>query len=292
MRLKRRIIGAGLALGFALAWTAMLVSAVGAQDTVVMMPEQSAAKAKAVIAQSIAAMGGPAYLNVHDVTYEGRLSQFGHSGELNGFEKFLDFEVPPEKDRQENLPKRNLIEVFNGKEGWLLDRGGVQEEGEEAIARFQEDQKKDIDNILRHRILEKDMSFHYAGPDVVDMKEVEWVELTDSDDRTIRIAFAKGTHLPVRKIVTVRDPRTRLRTEELEYYSNYHPIQGVTTPFQITREKNDIKVYQVFFDKISFNTNPAPEMFTKQSLDERWQKVGKSEIKKEERQKARDNEKN
>ncbi len=292
MRLKRRIIGAGLALGFALAWTAMLVSAAGAQDTVVMMPEQSAAKAKAVIAQSIAAMGGPAYLNVHDVTYEGRLSQFGHSGELNGFEKFLDFEVPPEKDRQENLPKRNLIEVFNGKEGWLLDRGGVQEEGEEAIARFQEDQKKDIDNILRHRILEKDMSFHYAGPDVVDMKEVEWVELTDSDDRTIRIAFAKGTHLPVRKIVTVRDARTRLRTEELEYYSNYHPIQGVTTPFQITREKNDIKVYQVFFDKISFNTNPAPEMFTKQSLDERWQKVGKSEIKKEERQKARDNCKN
>ena len=292
MRLKRRIIGAGLALGFALAWTAMLVSAAGAQDTVVMMPEQSAAKAKAVIAQSIAAMGGPAYLNVHDVTYEGRLSQFGHSGELNGFEKFLDFEVPPEKDRQENLPKRNLIEVFNGKEGWLLDRGGGQEEGEEAIARFQEDQKKDIDNILRHRILEKDMSFHYAGPDVVDMKEVEWVELTDSDDRTIRIAFAKGTHLPVRKIVTVRDARTRLRTEELEYYSNYHPIQGVTTPFQITREKNDIKVYQVFFDKISFNTNPAPEMFTKQSLDERWQKVGKSEIKKEERQKARDNCKN
>jgi hypothetical protein len=124
------------------------------------------------------------------------------------------------------------------------------------------------------------------------MKEVEWVELTDSEDRTIRIAFANGTHLPVRKIVTVRDPRTRLRTEELEYYSNYHPIQGVTTPFQITRERNGIKVYQVFFDKITFNANPAPELFTKQSLDERWQKVGKSQIKKEERQKARDNCKN
>jgi hypothetical protein len=292
VRLKRLAIGAGLALGFSLALAAALVSAAGAQDTVVMMPEQSAAKAKEVIAKSIAAMGGPAYVGVHDTTYEGRLSQFGHSGELNGFEKFLDFEVPPDKDRQENLPKRNLIEVFNGKEGWLLDRGGVQEEGEDAIGRFQEDQKKDIDNILRRRILEKDMSFHYAGPDVVDMKEVEWVELTDSDDRTIRIAFAKGTHLPVRKIVTVRDPRTRLRTEELEYYSNYHPIQGVTTPFQITRERNGIKVYQVFFDKITFNSNPAPDLFTKQSLEDRWQKVGKSEIKKQERQKARDNDKN
>jgi hypothetical protein len=66
----------------------------------------------------------------------------------------------------------------------------------------------------------------------------------------------------------------------------------VTTPFQITRERNGIKVYQVFFDKITFNSNPAPDLFTKQSLEDRWQKVGKSEIKKQERQKARDNDKN
>jgi hypothetical protein len=33
-------------------------------------------------------------------------------------------------------------------------------------------------------------------------------------------------------------------------------------------------------------------LFTKQSLEDRWQKVGKSEIKKQERQKARDNDKN
>lgn len=288
MRLKRQSICAGLALALA----AGLVSAAGAQDTAVMMPEQSAAKAKEVIEQSIAAMGGPAYLEVRDITYQGRLSQFGHSGELNGFEKFLDYEVPPDKDRQENLPKRNLIEIYNGKEGWLLDRGGVQEAGQDSIERFQEDQKKDLDNILRHRIHEKDMSFHYAGPDVVDLKEAEWVELVDGEDRTIRIAFSKGTHLPLRKIVTVRDPHSRLRTEEIEYYSNYHPIQGVTTPFQITRERNETKIYQVFFDKISFNTTPDPNLFTKQSLDDRWAKVGKSEIKKQERQKARDEEKN
>jgi hypothetical protein len=48
----------------------------------------------------------------------------------------------------------------------------------------------------------------------------------------------------------------------------------------------------VFFDKISFNTTPDPNLFTKQSLDDRWAKVGKSEIKKQERQKARDEEKN
>ena len=78
-----------------------------AQDDTVLLPEQSAAKAKAILEQAINALGGPTYLNVHDVTCIGRLSQFGHSGELNGFEHFIDYAQPPFKDRTENLPKRN-----------------------------------------------------------------------------------------------------------------------------------------------------------------------------------------
>ncbi len=271
------------------------MGAAWAQDTAVLMPEQSAAKAKQILQQAVEAMGASAYLNVKDITCTGRLSQFGHSGELNGFEKFIDYNKLPDKDRTENLPKRNLIEIFNGKEGWILDRGGVEEAAEDSIAQFQEDQKKDIDNVLRHRIHESDMVFRYSGPDVVDLKEVDWVELVDSEDRTIRIAIAQSTHLPIRKIVVTRDPSTHLRSEEIEYYSNYHPIEGVMTPFQITRERNNIKVYQVFFDSCKYNTAIADSLFTKQSLDERWSQVGKKEIKKrakeEQKEKAQEKDK-
>ena len=91
-----------------------------AQDSEVMMPAQSSAKAKEILQQAIQALGGDAYLNVHDLTCTGRLSQFGHSGELNGFEHFIDYTIPtlPIKDRLENLPKRNIIEVKNGNKGW------------------------------------------------------------------------------------------------------------------------------------------------------------------------------
>ncbi len=278
---------AGLA---AIIFTAFLLAttrSARAQDTAVLMPEQSAAKAKELIQQAVEALGGNAYLGVHDVTCTGRLSQFGHSGELNGYEKFIDYAKPPDKDRTENLPKRNLIDVFSGKEGWILDRGGVQEAPQDSLAQFQEDQKKDIDNILRNRIHEPGMIFRYAGPDVVDLKEADWVELVDSDNRTIRIAFARSTHLPIRKVVVIRDPNSRLRTEELEYYSNYHPADGVMTPFQITRERNGLKVYQVFFNECKYNTGLTDSLFTKQSLDERWAKVGKKEIKKKAKEKDR-----
>jgi hypothetical protein len=263
-----------------------------AQDDSVLLPEQSAAKAKAILQQAIDALGGPAYLNVHDVTCEGRLSQFGHSGELNGFGHFADYAQPPLKDRTENLPKRNIISVFNGDKGWELDRGGVSEATITDLATFQEDTKKDIDNILRSRIHEPGMIFRYGGLDVVDYQESDWVELVDSDNRTFRIAIARTTHLPVRKVVDTRNANTRMRTEEVEYYSNYHPINGIQTPYQITRERNGIKVYQVFFDKYAYNTSLPDSLFTKESLEERWEKVGKKEKKPKDNSNNKNNDKN
>ena len=247
------------------------------QETTVLMPEQSAAKAKELMHRAADALGGAAYMNVHDVACTAKLSQFGHSGELNGYAKIEDYQIVPGKDRTENIPKRNLITVIDGDKGWELDRGGVSDAPITTISQFQDDQKKDIDNILRNRINEKDMIFRYTGTDIVDLRPVDWVELVDSDNRTIRIAFSQATHLPVRKVVTTRDPNTRLRSEETEYYSNYQPMGGVQTPLQITRERNNIKVYQVFFDRCEYNTGLSPSLFTKESLDERWAKIGKKQ---------------
>jgi outer membrane lipoprotein-sorting protein len=269
-----------------------LPSLASAQDQDILSPDQSSAKAKQILQQAIAGLGGPAYLNVKDITCEARLGQFGHSGEMNGYAKIIDIAKPPSKDRTENLPKRNIITVSNGDKGWNLDRGGVSEATITDIATFQEDVKKDIDNLLRNRIHEPGMIFRYGGLDVVDYEEADWVELVDSENRTFRLAIARGTHLPIRKVVDTRDANTRMRSEEIEYYSNYHPINGVQTPFQITRERNGIKIYQVFFDKFEINTGVADSLFTKESLEERWEKVGKKEKKPKDKPSDKNNDKN
>ena len=280
MRMISRVIVVSVLLAAGVLPVSLCAFAQSPQD---MMPAESAAKAKEILQAAIQALGGNAYLNLRDSTCEGRLSQFGHSGELSGFEKFVDYTIPPFKDRTENLPKRNIIEVMNGDKGWTLDRGGVSEATGSDVARFEEDTKKDLDYILRSRIKEPNMIFRYAGPDIVDLRQVDWVELVDSDNRTIRIAFSQSTHLPVRKIVDTRDANTRMKTDEVEYYSNFHPINGIETPFQVTRERNHIKIYQVFFDKCEYNTNLSDSLFTKESLDERWEKVGKGARKKAEK---------
>lgn len=275
--MRRSILTAIVLAGI---WLAGAASAL-AQDDQFLMPEQSAAKAKQLLDQAIEALGGSTYLNLRDATCTGRLGTFDHSGELTGFGHFIDYTIPPFKERQENLPKRNIIEVYNGNKGWELDRGGVADAPQADLIDFQEGVKKDLDNILRHRIHEPDMTFRYGGPDVIDGWKADWVELVDSENRTIRIAFTSNTHLPIRKIVDTRDPKTRMKSQEIEYYSNYHPIDGIQTAFQITRERNGIKIFQAFFDKCDYNTNLSDSLFTKESLDQRWSQVGKKETEKQ-----------
>jgi len=265
----RGILSAAVLAGACLAGA----TSAAAQDDQFLMPEQSAAKARQILDQAVEALGGNAYLNVHDVTCTGRLGQFDHAGEVTGFGKFIDYSQPPFKERQENLPNKNIIQVYNGDKGWDLDRGGVSDAPKADVTDFKEEVQKDLDYILRQRSHEPGMVLRYAGPDVVDLKQAEWVEMVDSDNRTIRIAFADNTHLPIRKTVETRDPRMQRKTEEVEYYSNYHPIDGVQTPFQITRERNQIKIFQVFFDKCEYNTSVSDALFTKESLDQRWAQI-------------------
>lgn len=239
----------------------------------VLMPAESAAKAKALLNQAIQALGGDAYLNVKDVTCTARVSGFGHSGDLNGFGKEIEYAIPPDKERDENLPKRNIISINNGDKGWSLDRGGVSPASITDISTYQENVKKDPDNVLRHRIHEPNMIFRYGGIDIVDYMEADWVEMVDSDNRSFRMAIAKNTHLPIRFVVNTRDANTRMRSDETTYFSNYHPLQGIQTPFQITVDRNGMKSQQVFFDSCTYNTGLSPDLFTRESLEERWAKI-------------------
>jgi len=287
--MKRGIlIAAAILFGTALTITS---TAAAQDDDQFLMPDQSAAKAKDILKQAIAALGGDAYLNVKDVTCEGRIGTFDHSGQLTGFGHFIDYSIPPLKERQENLPKRNIVTIYNGDKGWELDRGGVSDAPRADLINFQATAKKDLDNLLRHRIHEPDMTFRYGGSDVIDGWPADWVELTDGQNQTIRIAFQTSSHLPVRKTAESNDPKTHYRMQETEYYSNYHPISGIQTAFQLARERNGIKIFQAFFDSCQYNTNVSDSLFTKESLDQRWAQVGKKEMEKEAKDKKKDKDK-
>jgi outer membrane lipoprotein-sorting protein len=250
-----------------------------------MMPEERTAKGKQVLEQLITALGGPTYLDIRESTCEGRLAQFGHSGELTGYTPFKVYWRYPDKNRTDFSKKGVIVNVYNGDRGWTLDRGGVSELSNAAVADFQEQAKRDINNLLRARLKEPGMTIRFGGTDVVDLRTVDWVELTDTEQRDFRLAVDRSTHFLVRSVVTLQDDTSPDRSVETRIYTNYQLMDGVQTPLQITLDRNGRRINQVFFQSCKYNPGFAEDFFTKAALDKRSSEVGvkksKAEKKKE-----------
>jgi hypothetical protein len=287
----RAVVCICLAVGLVCAcrWTA---SAHPAQE---MLPDESAAKAKQVLQQVIAALGGPAYLNVHDTQCDGRIAQYGTAGTLMDYTLFREQWLLPDKNRIEFFTKSEhdilgflvggddlfvthggaLVTVYNGNQGWMLDKSGVSDEPEDLIQNFNDGLKTDMDHMLRVRLNEPGVEARYAGPDLIDLKEAEWIEFTDRDHRNLRLGVDKYTHLPLRWVIATRDPETGERTEITTSFVQYKVQDGVETPLSIEHLKNDRELSQTFLTECKFNSGLDPQLFTRASLEQRATEIKK-----------------
>lgn len=264
-----------------------------AQNPDTMSPAANEAKARELLAQMIQALGGDAYLGVKEVYRHGRIAYFDSNGVLGGYSEFWRYNKLPDKARAEysaldtnnpNSPisipyyrmgKRNIMDVFNGSEGWSLDRAGVNPKPPDLIQAFQAGLKKDLNLLLRTRMNEPGLRIRYAGVEIIDLQRMELVEITDSERRITRIAILPSTHLPMRVQYITRSRETQERTEDTEFLANYQVFQGVQTPTQTRRFLNGRPQFQMFLREVQYNSGISDALFTKQSLDEAWVKLGK-----------------
>ena len=251
-----------------------------------MMPEQSLAKGKQILADLINGFGGPGYTQVRESQCEGRRAIFGHNGALMGYIDFVDDRRFPDKARTEFIGKgRNtilpflvgidgmdfahggvIITLYNGDQGWTFDRSGVSEVPASAISEFHEQVMRSIDNLLHLRLNEEGMSIRFGGSDTVDLKQVDWVELVDRDQRTFRLAVDRSTHLLVRAMVITKNEETQQVDEDVVIYTNYQLRDSVWTPLQVSREHNGRRVSQFFYNSCRFNPGFPDALFSKESL--------------------------
>lgn len=294
MRLKfAQIAAAVLLVGAACA------SEAAAQNPDTMMPEQSAARAKQILSDLINARGAAGYTDMREAECQGNRALFGHNGAITGYIGFTDFRQYPDKERLEYTAKSHnlksiintvigvdgldwshagiIIALYNGDRGWTLDRSGVTELPVTSISEFQEQVKRNIDNVLRVRLKEPGWTYRFGGSDTVDLKEVEWVELTDSDERVFRLAVDHNTRLLVRSVVTTTNEETHERDDDVTMYTNYQLKDSVWTPMQVSKDHNGRRASQFFYDTCRYNPGFPSDFFDKSSLSK---KGGDATIKK------------
>jgi hypothetical protein len=272
----------------------LLPPAARAQNPDMVAPEASEARAKLILNQLIQGMGGPLYLDMRERQCDGRRAAIGHNGALAGYVQFKDSWEFPDKNRTDYTAHgRNtllgymigvqeldlshgglVITLFSGEHGWTMDRGGVSDMPEDTIAEFQEAVRRSSDNLLRLGLKDPDLGFRWGGLDTVDLREVDWVEITDREQRMYRLAVDRSTHLLIRSVVRVKDENNGQQREDVTIFTNYRPKGGVQVPMQVTRERDGRRIAQVFYDSCEINPPLPADYFSREALVQRFKETG------------------
>lgn len=226
--------------------------------------QENAHKAKALLDQMIAALGGQAYLNIQDISQEGRTYGF-HMGEPEGVGVvFWRFYRYPDKDRVELTKKHDIIYVYNGDHGYEITYKGTRSDDPKVVADSLRRRQYALDQVIRRWLNEPGIALFYEGSTVAAQKDTQKVTIMDAQNQAVTLFIDSNTHLPVKKTYSWRDPTDQQRNIEDEVYDGYRAVQGIMTPFDVTRYYNGDMSNQRFLSSVTYNKGLSDSLFSAQ----------------------------
>jgi hypothetical protein len=226
--------------------------------------QESARKAKTLLQQAIQALGGQAYLSIQDISQEGRTYSFYHGRPNSYGVVFWRFYKYPDKDRIELTKKRDVVYLYNGDKGYEITYKGTRAEDPKDLADVLRREHYALDRVLREWLNQPGVALFYNGPAVAGDKPADEVLILNAKNEGVTIDLDSSTHLPIKKTFTWRDPTDRQRNVEAELYDNYRPVQGIMTPFSVTRFYNGDMSNQRFLNTVSYNQGLSDSKFEAQ----------------------------
>ena len=222
--------------------------------------DENTRKARAWIDKMIAALGGNAYLNIQDMTQEGRTYGFSH-GESAGGAPFWRFYKWPDKERLELTKQRDWIIIHNGDKGWEQTFRGTALEDPEALQTFLDRSQYALDRIVRIWLHEPGVLIFDDGAAIAERKQAEKITLMNTNNEAVSIFIDSLNFLPIKRTYQHRNKTYKDLDTEDETYDNWHEVQGIKTPYDITRVHNGEPQNQRFINKVTYNSGLAESLF-------------------------------
>ena len=241
----------------------LLLGSASAQTPAPSAPQdESAQKGRALLNQTIAALGGPAYLNVKDMSQQGRSYSFYHGAARGVGILFWLFWKAPQMERVELTKQRDVIYIYNSDKGYETTFRGTRPIEQKDLDDYLRQRDYSLANVLRNWVNQPGAVVFYEGPAFAGNAATDQVSIINSKNQSVKLFLDVNTHLPVKKSFTVRDPESRERDLEEELYGNYHLVQGVQTPFDSSRLHNGEVTRQRYVNQVRYNTGLADSLFT------------------------------
>ena len=246
-------------LAFALSRAAMAQSSPAPSQPPV--AQDNSAKAKGLLNQAIQALGGQAYLNLQDMSQQGRTYSFHRGEATNAGLQFWRFVKYPDRERIELTKQRDIAYVYNGDNGYEVTFKGTAALDAKVLSDYLRRRDHSLERILRVWINQPGVAFFYEGSAVAADKPADQITIMNAKNDSVTLYLDSTTHLPIKKSFTWRDPTDNLRNTEDEIFDAYRPTQGIMTPYSVTRFYNGDMSNQRFLNTISYNGGLSDSMF-------------------------------
>lgn len=232
--------------------------------------ESASDRGKRVVMEALKAMGGDAFLHMEDRVETGRAYSF-YREELSGLSlaKIYTRYLTPApgqlgvRERQAFGKDQYAAVLFSEMGGWEITFRGARPVTDIRYDQYKDSTLRNIFYILRQRLNEPGMIFYSKGADTYQNFPVEIVDITDADNRTVTVTFSQSTKLPLRQVFRRRNPEDKGWDDEQTVFAKYRDIGGgVMWPFDIRRDRNGEKVYEIYSDSVVINQNLTDDLFT------------------------------
>ena len=240
-------------------------------------------RGKQIVDEAVAALGGEKFLTMEDRVESGRAYSF-YRDQLTGlsiakiYTRYLTVangksgEDIGQRERQAFGKNEDTSVLFTENAGWEISWRGSKDMAKERYDRYRETTLRNVLYIFRQRLHEPGMIFESRGTDVFENLPVEIVDITDSQNRVVTVYFHQSTKLPVRQLYVWANPETKQRDQETTHFARYREVDGVQWPYEITRERNGEKIYQIFSESVLINRDLTDNLFTPPGPGETVQK--------------------
>ena len=258
-RFMRKILTAGLAIAL------MAGHSVAQAQTSTQTADDDGAKnakqARAVLDQMVQALGGQAWLNMKNVERDGQVAAFFHGRPDLGTTAYFEFHQGPDHDRIEYSKHRDVVQFYVGRTGEEVTYKGKAALPQEQVDDYMRRRDHSIETVIKTWLNDPRTILMYEGQRLAERHLADQVTLISAENEAVTIQTDVQTHLPLRRTFQWRDPLYKDKNEEREEYDDYHVIDGIPTPYSITRFHNGDVTSQRYLYKAAYNVPLPPDAF-------------------------------
>jgi hypothetical protein len=237
-------------------------------------------RGKELLDQMVQALGGQAWLSRKDMQVSARTAAFFHGApngtviEYTGWRRFAASGQEPAERIGFLSPKGmfipgkkiDVVQIWTAGKGYEITYKGRTELPKDQVADYYRRQDHSIESVVEKWIKAPGVMILAEGTTMVERRIADKITILSANNDAVTLELDASSHLPLRRTFKWRNEKFNDFDEEAETYSDYHTVQGIPTPYNITRYRNGDMVNQRFITKVTYDQGLSADLFNPEIL--------------------------